>query len=411
MRFDKLCNLGKKFSTNSNNHILLTVFLAGVILFIRKPDSLINPQFWAEDGTVFFAQQFNNGASAIVMPYAGYLHFLPRMIAFLVDLGSFPYAWVPAIYNYLSLVIALLVVASVFSPRFKINNKPLIALAIVLVPHNLNEVFLTVTNLQWIVFFIMVVVLFKENPSSNYGGISIQYVVDLSMIVIGGLTGPFIIFLVPFFALKWFQKRAFYNMVIFIVVVIVATVQFSFVVSETQFTQELNINLRLFSQILQLLGSKYFGTLFLGDQLAYMLPGYFLGFLYFVFLSILVYWSYQSKSWSNFTFIGISLVMLLITIFKFRNYLQILIPPLNGVRYFYIPSVMLIWSLINLLRERTKWIVILLTMIMFASFTSGFRSKPLEDYRWASYSTIIGKEDVLIPINPKGWNVHLESHP
>jgi len=31
------------------------LILSALIIFLRKIDSILNPQFWAEDGTVFFA--------------------------------------------------------------------------------------------------------------------------------------------------------------------------------------------------------------------------------------------------------------------------------------------------------------------------------------------------------------------
>ena len=48
---------------------------------------------------------------------------------------------------------------------------------------------------------------------------------------------------------------------------------------------------------------------------------------------------------------------------------------------------------------------------MFASFTSGFRNKPLKDYNWNFYSELIEKKDVIIPINPEGWKINVKARP
>jgi hypothetical protein len=91
-----------------------------------------------------------------------------------------------------------------------------------------------------------------------------------------------------------------------------------------------------------------------------------------------------------------------------------LIPPGMGTRYFYIPYIMMTWSLIALLGQREQWKNILLkiglALILISSLTSHFHSKPFIDYNWPLYSQSIGKEDVVIPINPEGWQINVKAH-
>jgi hypothetical protein len=51
-----------------------------LILVIRRPDAFLNPQFWAED-FFFLLDAEKMGVSAFVMARGGYLHLLPRAIA------------------------------------------------------------------------------------------------------------------------------------------------------------------------------------------------------------------------------------------------------------------------------------------------------------------------------------------
>jgi hypothetical protein len=60
---------------------LITCFVAGLVLAYRKTDALMNPQLWAEDGSVFFIQNDLLGLKALWTPHAGYLHVLPRLIS------------------------------------------------------------------------------------------------------------------------------------------------------------------------------------------------------------------------------------------------------------------------------------------------------------------------------------------
>ena len=59
-------------------HIILFT-LAFIVIISRRPDAILNPQFWAEDGSVFYAQAYNKGIiNSLFLPYAGYLHAVPR---------------------------------------------------------------------------------------------------------------------------------------------------------------------------------------------------------------------------------------------------------------------------------------------------------------------------------------------
>jgi len=48
----------------------------------RRPDALTRPQFWAEDGAVWYAQAYNDGAwSALLHPWTGYVQTFSRLTA------------------------------------------------------------------------------------------------------------------------------------------------------------------------------------------------------------------------------------------------------------------------------------------------------------------------------------------
>src|SRR5436190_23821070 len=62
-----------------------TLLVCGMILFARRPDLIRLPQFWAEDGAVFFLQSRTLGADALIEPSAGYLHTVQRLVAWLAS--------------------------------------------------------------------------------------------------------------------------------------------------------------------------------------------------------------------------------------------------------------------------------------------------------------------------------------
>ena len=392
---------------NSKGSILLVLCLAALILTIRKTDALVNPQFWAEDGTLFFLEQYKYGVSAFFRDYAGYLHLVPRVIALFAD-RFFPYSLVPTVYNYSSLFITLLVVLSVFSPRFKLNNKPLAALAIVLVPHYKNEIFLNITNLQWLLAIVLIIVLLKSNPAIEYGNISLQYISDLAIIVICGLTGPFIVFLAPFFCYKYFQTKTKYNSIVTVAVVLISAIQLYVLSSSTSESTGFNFSLDIYSQVI---GHKFWGSFWLGSKLAYDLNHYFLSCICIVVMTLMLWLAFRQKNVFAFFFISISCVFILAAFYRFIGNPEILIVPSNGPRYFYIPYLMLTWSLIAWQGKYAKWKKGLLILILISSLNNKFHSQAFIDYDWKSYSDRIGKESLAIPINPEGWIVNLDASP
>jgi hypothetical protein len=55
--------------------------LAALLLCLKSPDAILHPQFWAEDGFIFFATQLYKAWPMIFASYGGYLHPIPRIFA------------------------------------------------------------------------------------------------------------------------------------------------------------------------------------------------------------------------------------------------------------------------------------------------------------------------------------------
>jgi len=74
-----------------------------IVLALRRPDSLLNPQFWAEDGSVYFSQALVSGPASIFSPHMGCLWILPRIVALAVTL--LPVLWAPFAFNLTALTV------------------------------------------------------------------------------------------------------------------------------------------------------------------------------------------------------------------------------------------------------------------------------------------------------------------
>ncbi len=398
--------------------IWFTLTLVGMILFIRKPDALLNPQFWAEDGNIFFLQQYQHGATALFQSYAGYLHIVPRMIAFYTDL-FFPYSLAPHVYNYSSFFITILVIAGIFSPRIQLDYKPLFTLSFVLVPHFSGEIFINITNLQWILLIALIFLLIKDTPNQKYGNIYLQTILDCATIILCGLTGPFLIFLLPLFILKALRKSFLYRSIILPIILLIVSIQIMTLIY-SPFYARLPMALEFtISPYIDILGQKVFGVLFLGISVMYTLTHYghdiflmLLSIAYFIVIFSLFIYSFKTKKYIIIVFLAIHFIILFATFYKFQGAPSILIHYGAGPRYFYIPYLMIIWSLLLLLSQSSlknklpMWIG--LACIAFSSATSLFQTKPFIDYNWYQHSQLIGKQDIIIPINPLGWVIRLK---
>lgn len=392
--------------SNKNKYVVHSCILFGVLLclFIRRPDAFINPQFWAEDGTIFFKQSFGS-SPLFFIPYQGYLHLIPRIVAYLS--AFFGVCAAPKIYNYFSIITTVFVAYKLMSCRLKIPYKYLIALSIVLVPHS-GEVFSNLTNLQWIVSILLIILIIQEPPDHPW-----QIISDFAILILIGLTGPFIVIFFPLIICKlWFnEKISSYNILFLLVSLVLAFIQISFIINgDIGEIGGLSTKIPLW---INMISNRFANTLFFGTKL--MEPNIGLFLLSLGLIAFILFSSKQSefKKYIIIFFIA-ALLILLSTLYKFRAVPDILIQFNNGDRYFYLIRLYITWSLIILLENRNRYIktasATILVMMLISSFM-WFQNQRLIDYNWQYYCRkIIRMEEkqILIPINPEGWFIKLE---
>jgi hypothetical protein len=122
------------------------------ILALRRPDALLNPQFWAEDSVVFFWQALTRGWSSLFVPYSGFLWIVPRLIA--VVLSPLPAELAPFAYNLVALSVEAACCALFSLPAYRhlVRNDRLRATGCLLlacalpVGESLNG---NLTNMHW----------------------------------------------------------------------------------------------------------------------------------------------------------------------------------------------------------------------------------------------------------------------
>lgn len=169
--------------------LLLAFCLAAAVLALRAPDALTLPQFWAEDGLVFFVSQYGQAWPALLEPCAGYLHLLTRLVAWFATLFSNVHA--PLIYNLAAIGLGAAAVASLRKLPVPASAFWIFLAALALTPTNV-EVFGTLTNVQWLLQVYLLLPLAR-----CVGGVAApRPLVACVLAAAVGLSGPFCIFAV-----------------------------------------------------------------------------------------------------------------------------------------------------------------------------------------------------------------------
>jgi hypothetical protein len=168
---------------------LLAFSLAAVVLALRAPDALTLPQFWAEDGVIFFAQQYDRALPPLFQPYAGYLLVVNRLVAWFATLFSNVHA--PLIYDLAAVGIGAASIASLRRLPLPPAAFWVFLAAFALTPTNI-EVFGTLTNTQWLLQFYLLL------PMARFvsGEAPRRPVVACLLAAVVGLSGPFSAFAV-----------------------------------------------------------------------------------------------------------------------------------------------------------------------------------------------------------------------
>lgn len=413
------------------NRLLKYLILAAIVMLLlaRVPEVLSRPQFWADEGVSFFRDAWCYGYDSLFRHYSGYYHVIPRFMAYLISFAPLRYA--PALYIFSSFVITALVLSLILSERLDLPGKPLLALFVILVPHD-GEVFANLTNIQWILAIGLLVMVLMKPGKSRYALTG-----DAAYVSLAGLTGPYIVTLLPaFIARLWTCRRdSAARLRLFLLTLIAAGTSYIQMYS-VHYTNEdkqyqyqsladcfrdmfahlgnlLNISVaRIFGSSLYSLinlfraeGQSPIGL----DRVA--LIASCLALLFAVMIAYDVKYSRENR-FAKFLFIYFAAIMVFAAFYRNRGLASTMLDQLTFTasdRYFYIPKVMFIWLL--LLLPKKTWLgplALIFLLSVTATTVQNFRREPWMDLNWKYWvHQIAVKQQLKIPINPVGWNIDL----
>ncbi|HRE80583.1 MAG TPA: hypothetical protein PLN52_06020 [Opitutaceae bacterium] len=371
------------------------VTLAAVaILFLRRPDAFLFPQFWAED-FIFLLQAQLHGWGALRAEYSGYLHAIPRLIAMIA--APLDPVVQPGVFVGGSLLVTLGVMWSALSPRLDLPNKPLIALVVVLVPHS-GEVFLNPTNAQWIAALGLLLMLLKRDPVTRG-----DWCLDVGTIVLSGLSGPFLILLIPFMSIRAWARRTRVSFILLGISLGVAGIQ-AMVLSRSSYQPG---PAGVFSlQMLLANLSLRFEHVFLGNLVKTFsqFTAISIGAIGVICLGMAVTFAKPIRT-HLFMLLAFAFALLAVSALRVRFDLLMFGDLHNGDRYFVIPKIVVLWTLVSLLPlPINRWIRgaamvgLMMAVVLNASL---FKFVPYDRTNWYEQAdNIRAGREVKVVINP-----------
>ena len=157
---------------------------------------------WAEDGVIFLKGAVEHGFSSLWMPYNGYFHAYPRLVAWLstwTDLHTAPVIFFAG--WCLSLLILTWTCARAFASAKLGVVVTAATMVLMLTQPNDGEIFYSLTNAQWFLGVALAFYLFMPREQA-------LRVWEVFLIAVLALTGPFVCVFFPlWFISQWVSKK------------------------------------------------------------------------------------------------------------------------------------------------------------------------------------------------------------
>lgn len=182
----------------------LLLFATGfLIVYSHRPDAVLNAQFYAEDGAIFYRDAYSLGLHSLFLVHGGYFHAVPRLAALFAQL--FPLYWAPLILNVIAIAIQILPVNVFLSSRFSNIGllTRLLASFVYLALPNSFEINATITNTQS--HLILLACLLVLAPPART---ILWKIFDITTLALTSLSTPMGIPLLPVAAFMWWKKNS-----------------------------------------------------------------------------------------------------------------------------------------------------------------------------------------------------------
>jgi hypothetical protein len=393
-----------------NTRWLIAAFaIALLLIFLRDPSLFTRPQFWAEDGTVWYAQAYNQGwLYSLTQPLNGYLHVLPRLGAGAALLV--PLRWAPLVMAHEGLVFQALPIPILLSARCRnwapLSFRVLFAAVYIGIP-DARELHVFCTNSPWHLALVEALLGFAAAPRSVFGRFF-----DIILFALASVSGPFALVLMPLLLVFWWIRRQRWSLILSSILAAGTIVQLP-MVRDFRTVRYAGFLGATVARFVRIVGGNIFWAALRGSR-AYAYEHSLLACLivFLIGLAVIAYCSRRA-----------SLEVRLFFLFCFGVLIASLGSPLlpptpvalweallqtASIRYWYFPSLIFLWSLLwtaCYARSRIFRVTgILLSLILLQGIVRDWCILPLEDLHFPEYAARFEAAppgtSMKIPLNP-----------
>ena len=384
-------------------------------IFSRSPGLFTHAQFFAEDGTIWFADAYNLGAiHSLIKPQVGYLSVVERLGAAASLLV--PLKFSPLVMALLGTLVQWLPIAILLSPRCRqlapFTTRIVFAAAYLEIP-NAGEIHVVITNAMWHLALAAILLALSLPPKGWPGRLF-----DCAVILLAGLSGPFCILFTPLVAIFWWRRRQSWSLVILAVSGISMAVQlFSLAhYGGARIVRALGATPQLFVRIVA--GNVFAGAMLGGHKFAVLVPFALLLLIFVVGVGICMYCLQYA-----------SLELKLVLIYCFALLLAGLRSPLiaqpgplwqtlantGSSRYWFFGALAFVWAsgwcALNAQARPFRLVGIFILAAMSVGLVTGWRYKAYPDEHFDVYARKVQNarpgEHVIIPIVPVPWTMEI----
>jgi hypothetical protein len=400
--------------------VIWSVLAAGALVALtRRPETVTEPQFWAEDGKYWYADAYNHGPfEHLFYLYGGYFVPLYRLVASVSLLLPFHVA--PLFFNLVALGVMLLPLVLINSSRLRhiipYRSLALLISFIYIAVPNGAEVFANLTNIQWHLGFASLLVLLAQ-PAKTLA----WRIFDIGILVATGLSGPLVIMLFPIAFFLWWRERKRHHFIYMAVLAVLSVIQAVCIfllssldrVGGQPDADLLNLIKMIVGQVFMggILGQKNV-DLFYGQTWALVL-------VLMIGLSLVAYAVIKGPLWLKL-FNAYSLILIVSMLVSLKPTKDFdtwwgLTNPGGGQRYWYIPILVWLATLLWLAlaaRQRVARVVAAgaLVLLFAVGIPQGWRIAPFPDLNFPFYAQQFEQlprgAKYSVPINP-AWEMVL----
>ena len=390
--------------------------VAFLIVWSRRPDAILNAQFFAEDG-LFYQTAYGMGLRSFLVTYGGYGHLMLRSVALFTLV--FPLSVAPLVMNLFAIFFQILPVNVVLSSRFSPLGLGLRLLGsfVYLALPNCAEVHANITNGESHLALLACLLLVAE-PATTIG----WKIFDVTVLVLTSFGSPMGILLVPVGAVLWWKRRSHWSFVSLAALIPGALVELLLVLSARSRQAPNGIT---FARFLGIVGGQVFYSALFGMKTAlrhtpeklfpYAVVAAVVG------LSVVTY-ALLAAPLELKAFIFFSFAVLGSGLFRPQAGLPeqldwaVFLHPGSCNRYFFLATAAFLASLLwmaarpNAVRA-LRYSAIAILLLLPVGIYKDWRHPAFTDLHFRQYASLFESAPpgtkLLIPINPRGWHMEL----